>query len=174
MDREDRWVRNILRQNTKLTELEAILDTLQLSDEEELLYSLTVEKNSMQIKLNRKTPSISRIQLLGQKSVFYKLCGMVQARRMPRGFATKMYVEAGDIDRNDKHVTQAGWYDKWYCGLLSIAFRHPYLNRCSTMASKPKHYHELLADARERYEIALTKKLKDEIAKYEDKKRIVK
>ena len=62
----------------------------------------------MQIKLNRKTPSIPRIQLLGQKIVLYKLCGMIQARHMRLGFAAKMYVEVGDIDRNDKHVTQAG------------------------------------------------------------------
>lgn len=83
----------------------------------------------MQIKLNRKTPLIRRKQLLGQKSVVYKLCGMIKARRMRLGFAAKMHVKVGDIDRNGKKATRAGWYYKWYRELLSIAFCHPYLNR---------------------------------------------
>lgn len=43
--------------------------------------------------------------------------GMIKARRMPLGFAAKMYVQVGDIDRNGHPATQAGWYYKWYRGL---------------------------------------------------------
>ena len=43
--------------------------------------------------------------------------GMIKARRMPLGFAAKIYVQVGDIDRNGHAATQAGWYYKWYRGL---------------------------------------------------------
>ena len=43
--------------------------------------------------------------------------GMIKARRMPLGFAAKIYVQVGDIDRNGHAATQAGWYYKWYRGI---------------------------------------------------------
>ena len=42
---------------------------------------------------------------------------MVKASRMPLGYAAKMYIQVGDIDRNGRAATQAGWYYKWYRGL---------------------------------------------------------
>ena len=40
-----------------------------------------------------------------------------KASRMPLGFAAKMFVPVGDIDRNGHAATQAGWYYKWYRGI---------------------------------------------------------
>lgn len=43
--------------------------------------------------------------------------GMIKARRMPLGYAAKMYVREGDLDRNGQAATSDGWYYKWYRGL---------------------------------------------------------
>lgn len=36
---------------------------------------------------------------------------------MPLGYAAKMYVSQGAVDRNGEIATQDGWYYKWYRGL---------------------------------------------------------
>ena len=42
---------------------------------------------------------------------------MIKAVRMPLGFAAKMWVNEGDIDRNGHTASRAGWYYKWYRGI---------------------------------------------------------
>ena len=43
--------------------------------------------------------------------------GMIKARRMPLGYAAKMQVAVGDLDRNGIPAIEGGFYYKWYRGL---------------------------------------------------------
>ena len=64
---------------------------------------------------------------------------MIKARRMPLGFAAKMYVNEGNRDRNGQPCTSAGWYYKWYHGLhllCGLEGQESYLHR-------PQHEHKL-------------------------------
>ena len=57
---------------------------------------------------------------------------MIKARRMPLGFAAKMYVNEGDLDRNGDAATRAGWYYKWFRGLhllCGLEGQEQYLHR---------------------------------------------